>query len=229
MIRDLIDCLKMERNDSAADILLDVAQSTYRAVVAAGKVHIQKENFKKYSFFLEKTAIFLRELSKFEVQNLDSFENAIVNLKLEIKFAKHLSAECSKRNKIYLLLSCRRIAKEIEKSTNNIGQVMSIFSSGTLEVSSETNDRILNLCKDTEDTQYQVSAIEEEILQKIETGIEERNVDSSYASDLLNGICGYIGISNKNEELKTVFENFKDEIDRNRGQRLYGWNRSFYC
>ncbi|XP_073039547.1 U-box domain-containing protein 44-like [Primulina eburnea] len=203
----------MERNDGAADILLDIAQSTYGAVVAAGKVHIQKENFKKYSIFLEKTAIFLRKLSEFKVQNLDSFDSAIANLKQEIKFAKHLSAECSKRNKIYLLLSCRRIAKEIEKSTNNIGRVMSIFCLGTLEVSSETKDQILNLCKDMENTQYQVPAIEEEILQKIETGIEERNVDSSYASDLLNGICGYIGISNENEELKIVFKNFKDEID----------------
>ncbi|XP_073159079.1 U-box domain-containing protein 44-like [Henckelia pumila] len=202
----------MERSDRA-DILVDIARSIYGAVVAAGKVHIQKENFKKYSVFLEKTAIFLRELSKFKVQNLDSFDNAIANLKLEIKSAKHVSAECSKRNIIYLLLSCRRITKEIEKSTNNIGRVMSIFSSGTLEVSSETNDRILNLCKDMENTRYLVPAVEEEILQKIETGIEERNVDSSYASDLLNGICGYIGISNENEELKTVLESFKGEID----------------
>ncbi|KAI3471244.1 hypothetical protein Pfo_027907 [Paulownia fortunei] len=200
-------------NHVASESLLDAAQSIFEAVDTAREVLIQKENFKKFSIFLERIAFFLQELSKFEVKNFESIDNALENLKVEIKVSKQLASECSKGNKIYLLLSCKRIVEDLENSTKNISRAMSLFTSGSLDLSSETNDRLMKLCKNMTDAQYQVSAVEEEVLHKIEKGIEDRNIDRSYASSLLIHIAESVGISSEQSELKTEFENFKNGME----------------
>lgn len=200
-------------NHLASESLLDTAHSIFEAVYTAKEVFIQKENFKKFSAFLERTAFFLQELSKFEMKNFESINRALESLKVEIKVAKQLASECSKGNKIYLLLSCKRIVENLENSTKNISRALSLFALGSLDVSPETNDWLMKLCKNMADAQYQVSAVEEEILQKIETGLEDRNIDRSYASDLLLRIAESVGISSEQSELKTEFENFKNEME----------------
>ncbi|XP_057479723.1 uncharacterized protein LOC130766998 [Actinidia eriantha] len=56
------------------------------------------------------------------------------------------------------------------------------------------------------DAEYRITVVEEEILEKIETGIEEWNVDRSYANNLVMRIAEAVGISTEESELKTEIE-----------------------
>lgn len=177
--------------------LLRTAQSMSEAAETARQVLIQTHNFNKFSAFLERTASSLQESSKFEAEDSETVIKATENLDAEIEVANRLALDCSKANKIYLLLSCRRIAEELDKITKNISHAMLPFRS---------------LYKNMEQVQYQVSAFEQEILHKIETGIQDRSVDRSYASDLLLRIAESVGISTEKSELKTEFEHFKNQL-----------------
>ncbi|KAL8534612.1 hypothetical protein ACS0TY_010578 [Phlomoides rotata] len=196
----------------ASESIIDTAQSMSQAVDLAREVIVQKENFKKFSTLLERITLVLRELSKFDVKNSEHVNRALENLKVEIKIAEELASECSKGNKVYLLLSCKRIVENLDTSSKNISRAMSLFALGSLNVSSDTNEWIMKLCKNMENAQYQVSVVEEEILQKIETGLQDRNTDRSYATDLLICIAESVGISSEQSDLKKEFENFKNEM-----------------
>lgn len=193
----------------ASESIIDTAQSMSHAVDLARKVIVQKENFKKFSTLLERTTLVLQELSTFEVKNSDLVNKALENLQVEIKIARQLASECSKGNKVYLLLSCKRIVENLDTSSKNINQAL-----GSLEISLGTNERLIKLRKDMEDAQYQVSVMEEEILHKIETGLQDRNTDRSYATDLLIRISESVGISSEQSELKKEFEDFRNEMQR---------------
>ncbi|KAL8050726.1 hypothetical protein ABFX02_06G099400 [Erythranthe guttata] len=192
--------------------LHDIAQSASEASQIARQTLIQKENFKKFSSFLERLSFSLKESSKFDaVRDSETLNRAIENLKAEIEAAKQLGTECAEGNRIYLLLNCKKIAGELDKTSKNISHALIPFTSGSFEL--ESNNILANLCKNMSDTQYQVSAIEQEILQKIETGIEDRRIDRSYASNLLVHIAESLGISCESSELKMEFERFKKEIE----------------
>ncbi|XP_051121159.1 U-box domain-containing protein 43-like [Andrographis paniculata] len=190
--------------------LHDIARSISEVVDASREVVLQKENFRKYSAFLKRISLTFHELIKLQPESSETSNKAVEDLKAEIKAAKKLTSNCSKGNKIYLLLSCRRIVEDLESSTKNIrGSMIDLL--GSLDIASETNDLLMNLCKDMADCQYQTCAQEEEILQIIEAGIEERSIDQSYASNLLIFISKYVGISNEQSMMKAEFESFKNE------------------
>ncbi|KAG6429446.1 hypothetical protein SASPL_107497 [Salvia splendens] len=194
--------------------LVDTAQSMLQAVALARQVLVHKDNFKRFSASLEKTAIFLQELSKFKVKNSETVSRALEALKPEVDAAKQLAADCSNGNKIYLLLSCKKIVEKMESTSKSMSRAMALFPLDSLDVSPQTNQWLLNLCKNMEEAQYQVSAMEEEILQKVETGLEDRRAtDRSFASNLLLLIAESVGISSEEcDDLKMEFESFKNDI-----------------
>lgn len=187
------------------DCLLDAAQSLFQILGLATKVLLHKENFNKFSALLERAAFLLQELAKFKAKNSSP---AVENLKLEIQVAKQLVSECSRGNKIYLLLSCKRIVESLESTSKSISRALS-----GLDISSEKNEWLLKLCRDMEDAEYQVSAEQEQILHKIETGLEDRTADRSFATSLLLSIAESAGISSEESDLKVEFEAFKNEIE----------------
>lgn len=195
----------MENHTSVVDTVLE-------AVALARQALVHKENFKKFSASLEKTAIFLQELSKFKVINSESISRALESLKSEVEAAKQLAAECSNGNKIYLLLSCKKIVEKLESTSKSMSRAMALFPLESLDVSIDTNQWLLNLCKNMEEAQYQFSPMEEEILHKIETGLENRTTDRSYATHLLLLIAESAGISSEESDLKKEFESFKNHI-----------------
>ncbi|KAL3651302.1 hypothetical protein CASFOL_004304 [Castilleja foliolosa] len=187
-------------NRSASENLLDTARSIFETVSTTKQVLIQKHNFDKFSSFLDETAIFLQNLSKSESMNPDSVNSSLENLKTEIRSSNHLALECTNGNKMYLFLSCKRILEDLENNTKNINKLCEIMSDGPTELP-------------TSDVKYEVSELEEKILQKIEKGIEDRNIDRSFASEVLASIAQFVGISNEHNVIKTEFENFKNVIN----------------
>lgn len=194
------------------ECLLDAAQSVFQTVGLVTKVLVQKENFNKFSALLERAAFLLQELAKSKAKNSEGVRRAVENLKLETQVAKQLGSECSRGNRIYLLLSSKRIVESLESSSKSISRAL--LGLECLDMSSEKNEWLLKLCKDMEDAQYQVSAEEEEILHKIETGLEDRTADRSFATSLLISIAESVGISSEESDLKMEFDVFKNEIEK---------------
>lgn len=81
----------------------------------------------------------------------------------------------------------------------------------SLDVSSGIKNQVSKLTKDMLDSEYRAAVTEEEILAKIQLGMQERNADRSYASNLLVLIAEAVGISTEQPELKKEFEEFKRE------------------
>ncbi|KAG5558892.1 hypothetical protein RHGRI_008741 [Rhododendron griersonianum] len=197
----------------ASEILYDTTLALIETVNAANSVLVQKENFNKFSTYMERITLVLRELSKLDMQPSDSLKHAVEILDGEIKVAKQLALSCINRNKVYLFLNCRRIIKQLEGTTIEISRALGLLSLASLDGSSVVNDEITKLCKSMLDARYRITIAEQEILEKIESGIEERNVDRSYANNLVILIAEAVGISTEQSEVKREFEALKSEID----------------
>ncbi|PSS04478.1 U-box domain-containing protein [Actinidia chinensis var. chinensis] len=194
-------------------ILSETILAIIETVNAVESVLIQRENFNKFSIYLERLTVVLRELSKLDVNNSDSLKNAIEILNREVKVAKRLALNCGNRNKVYLLLNCRRIVKHLKGITKKIRQALGLIPLASLDDSLVVSDEISKLCTNMLDAKYQITVVEEEILEKIESGIEEQNVDRSYANNLVMLIAEAVGISTEESELKREFEILKSEIN----------------
>ncbi|KAA8540071.1 hypothetical protein F0562_026763 [Nyssa sinensis] len=197
----------------ASEILSETVLAISETANAAEEAVVQKENFKKFSTYLERIAFLLRGLAKFDVNNSESLRNVVEILNCQINVAKKLALECSNRNKVYLLLNCRRIVKQLDDCTREISRGLGLIPLASLDASSAINDEISKLCKNMLDAEYRIAIAEEEILEKIESGIQERNVDRSYANNLLIRIAEAVGISTEQSKLKEEFEEFKNEME----------------
>ncbi|PQP95190.1 U-box domain-containing protein 43-like [Prunus yedoensis var. nudiflora] len=196
-----------------SELLSETFLAMSDTIHAAKEVLIQKENFKVFSRYLEKTSSILKELSKQNIECSESLTNALKILNREVDVAKQLALDCSKRNKVYLLFNCRKIVESLESCTKEIGRALSLIPLASLDVSSGINSQISKLFKNMLDGEYRATVEEEEILAKFELGIQEQNADRSYANNLLVHIAEALGISNDQSAWEKEFEEFKREFD----------------
>lgn len=196
----------------ASEILSQTISTILETIHAAKAVLIQKENFQRFSAYLEKITFVLKELSNFVNDSSKRLKNFFVVLNNEVSVAKLLALECCNRNKVYLLLNSRNIVKELERSSKEISRGLGLIKA-SLDLSSGISDEINELCERMLDAEYRAAKAEEEILEKIEIGIRERNVERSYANSLVIGIAKAVGISTEQPELRKEYEDFKSEID----------------
>ncbi|XP_062000033.1 U-box domain-containing protein 44-like [Rosa rugosa] len=196
-----------------SELLSQTVFAMFDTVNSAKEVLIHKESFKVFTTYLEKTSSILKELSKKNIEHSEGLVNALEIVNREVEVAKHLALDCRKKNKVYLLINCRKILKALESSTKDIGRALSLLSLPSLDVSLGINNQISNLCKNMLAAEYRAAVAEEEILEKIEQGIQEGNDDLSHTNDLLLRIAETLGISNEHSELKKEFEEFKRELD----------------
>ncbi|PON72012.1 Mo25-like [Parasponia andersonii] len=196
-----------------SELLSHVVLGLFETAQAAKKVLFQEANFKTFSAHLEKTSAILKELSKQNIDHFESLKNTLEILNREVKAAKQLVVDCSQRNKVYLLLNCRKIVKRLDSCTEEISRALSLIPLASLDLSLSINDQICKLCKNMLEAEYRAAVAEEEILAKIEFGIQERNGARSYANDLLFQIAGVLGLSTEHSALKEEYEAFKREIE----------------
>ncbi|KAJ4950723.1 hypothetical protein NE237_027555 [Protea cynaroides] len=189
----------------ASEVLSRIVEIIVETVNAARFVPVQKESFAKFSNYLERIIPVLTELSK------KNINNAVEVLSREIKVGRQLVLDCSKRNKIYLLVNCRRIVRRLEDTTRDISQALSALA--LLDFSSSITEEITKLQDNMLRAEFRAAVAEIEILEKIELGIQERNVDRSYANNLLLLIAETVGIPTELSTLKKEFEAFKKEVE----------------
>ncbi|XAR52175.1 Ubiquitin--protein ligase [Bertholletia excelsa] len=207
------DVLITPRAVLPSEILSQTMLAIVETVNASKLALIEKENFNKFSNYLERIIYFLRELSMSDIQNSDRLRDAVDILNGEIRVAKKLALLCSNRSKLYLLLNCQKIVKNLEDSTKKFSRALSLISLASLDAPLVLGNEISKLCKNMLDAEFRITELEEEIMDKIKTGIEARNIGRSYANDLLIHITKAAGISDEQSELKSEFEALKGETE----------------
>ncbi|XP_050238521.1 U-box domain-containing protein 24-like isoform X1 [Mercurialis annua] len=197
----------------AAEFLTQIIEGIMEISYAANSVLFKKESFKELSVYLERIVPILKALNKNGTGHSESLNKAIEILNREVKTAKQLTVDCTKRNKVYLLMNCRTIVKSLEDITKEISRGLDLLPLASLDLSSVIYEEIARLCDSMQRAEFKAAVAEEEILEKIETGIQERNVDRSYANNLLTSIAEAVGNSTERAALKKEFEEFKSETE----------------
>lgn len=199
-----------------SEILAQAIEGIIEILLASKKVLINKKSFGELSSYFDRIIPLLKELNKKNLNDSDGMRNFIEILNRAVKEAKKLITECSERNRVYLLINCRSIAKRIENITREISQGLSCISLASLDVSSGIKEDITQLVQNMRAAEFKASIAEEEILEKIESGIQERNVQRSYANNLMVAIAEALEISTERSTLRKEFEEFKKEIENAR-------------
>ncbi|KAG4940124.1 hypothetical protein JHK87_043995 [Glycine soja] len=185
-------------------------------LVTANDVLVQKDSFKELAAYMERIKPVLEELRKGKVSDSERFNRTIEIMNKEIKDANQLCLDCSKKSKFYLLMNCRSIAKSLENHTKQLSRALGLLPLATTGLSSGIGEEIEKLCEDMKTAGFKAALAEEEILEKIESGIRENNVDRSYANKLLLDITDAVGIGNERSAIKIELEEFKSEIENAR-------------
>ncbi|XP_021814989.1 U-box domain-containing protein 44-like [Prunus avium] len=200
----------------ASEVISQIVEVIFEIVAAANDVLVKKDTFKELATYVVRVVPILRELNKRTVVHSESLNNVMEILNREIRAAKQLTLECSKRNKVYLLMNCRNIVKRLEDIMREISRALSLLPLTSLDLSSGIVEEIEKLCDNMQRAEFRAAIAEEEILDKIESGIQERNVDRSYANNLLVLIAEAVGISTERSVLKKELEEFRSEIENAR-------------
>ncbi|KAF3659137.1 hypothetical protein T459_22002 [Capsicum annuum] len=199
-----------------ADLLSSTIESILELVLTSKNVFIEKKSFAELSAYLNRIVPFLKEINWKNINDSAPWENVIEILNRQTLDAAQLISDCSKKNKVYLLMSSRFISKRIENITREISRALSCIPLASLDISSGIKEEIFQLIDSMRTAEFRTAIAEEEILQKIDSGIEKRSVDRSYANKLLVSIAEAVGVSTESSALRREFEEFKNEIDNAR-------------
>ncbi|KAL6982170.1 hypothetical protein U1Q18_023783 [Sarracenia purpurea var. burkii] len=212
----VLDVITSPAFGTAAQVLSPIIETIIEVVNTSKNVFIEKESFLELANYLERIVPLLKELTRKKICDSDGLNNVIEILNREVKVAKQLTEECSKRNKLYLLMNCRSIAKRLEETTREISRALGLIPLSSLDISAGIMGEISQVRDLMQIVEFKAALSEEEILVKIESGIQEMNVDRSYANNVLLSIAQAVGISTEKSALKKEFEEFKREIENAR-------------
>ncbi|KAG6554543.1 hypothetical protein Mapa_003922 [Marchantia paleacea] len=194
-----------------SEVLARLLVQAAKTVLAAKDVLIERESFNELSSYLERLRPILGELSERSTNDTPTMRTALEAIEQQLKVAKDLMANCSNKSKFYLLMRCRSIVKQIEEVTRELGRCISLLPMATLDVSLETRRETEELMKTMGEAQFHAAVAEEEIIDKIESGIRDRQTDSDYANDLLMQIAKHVGVSVEPQALKQELKEFRKE------------------
>ncbi|PNY02709.1 U-box domain-containing protein 43-like, partial [Trifolium pratense] len=198
---------------ASLEAISQIIDTVSEFVFASDNVLVKKGSFKELGDYLQRIAPILKQLRKEKVSDSETFNNAIEILNREIKDAKKLVQECSKKSKVYLLVNSRTVAKRLKHNTSEISRAIGLLPLATSGLSAGTIEEIERLRDNMQAAEFKAAVSEEEILDKIELGIQEKNFDRSYANDLLLLIADALGITKERSTLKKELEEFKSEIE----------------
>ncbi|GLJ56103.1 hypothetical protein SUGI_1204440 [Cryptomeria japonica] len=195
-----------------SEVLARLVVLTTETINAAHDVMIKQESLTELSKYLEHIKPILRELANKNVRESETIRKALEILERELKAAKNVTDSCSQKSRFYLLVNCRNIVKQVQDITREIGHALSLVPLASLDMSLSIQLKAHKLCKDMQNAEFKAAVVEEEIVNKIESGVRERNANSVYANNLLLQIAKAVGISTDTSALKQEFEEFKKDM-----------------
>lgn len=203
-------------NSSVSPLVEAVSQiieAIIEMVVVSENVLVGKRSFIKLASYLNGLVPLLQELNRGNIAASEGVHNFLEILNHQVTEGKKLIRDCSERNRFYLLVNSRSIAKHVEAITKDIVRAVNCIPFASLNVSLRIRDDVEQLVGKMQNAEFRAATAEEDILEKIESGIQERNVDRSYANDLLVSIAKAVGVSTDRSALKQELDDFKSEIE----------------
>ncbi len=102
-----------------AEVLTRLIMEFAQTAFAVKDVLIEKETFKELARYLERIRPILKEMSEKNVKDTPekTMQQALVSLEGQIKKARSLISMCTSKSRIYLLVNCRMVVKEIQDIT----------------------------------------------------------------------------------------------------------------
>ncbi|XP_031495822.1 U-box domain-containing protein 43-like [Nymphaea colorata] len=194
-----------------SETLSKIIEEIVLTISAAKDVLVEKHSFTQLTGYLERVVPVLKELARKEVDNSENVRAVVEILDRETKVLKQLVVECGKRNKIYLLVNCRRIVSTMQESTNEFSRALSLIPLASLDLSLTTNEEIKSLYDVMRKAQFRAAVAQEDVLQNIESGIRERSLDRAHANNLLLQIAEAVGVPKDRSAMRKEFEEFKRE------------------
>eukprot|EP00252_Welwitschia_mirabilis_P002974 TRINITY_DN12995_c0_g1_i1.p1 TRINITY_DN12995_c0_g1~~TRINITY_DN12995_c0_g1_i1.p1 ORF type:complete len:1010 (-),score=235.47 TRINITY_DN12995_c0_g1_i1:261-3290(-) len=182
-------------------------------VHAAADLLFEQDSLREVTTYLEKVKPILTELSQKNVADVETVRKSIEIMERELLSARNIISTCSNRSKFYLLLNCRNILKKLQNTTREIGYALNLLPFAMLEVSLDIEQKTNELCHNMQNAIFKAAVSEEEIIDKIELGIRERQNDVAYANNLLLQIAKVMGIPDDTSTLKQEFDEFKKDME----------------
>ncbi|XP_019424376.1 PREDICTED: U-box domain-containing protein 43-like [Lupinus angustifolius] len=212
----VIDSLTSLTSGPTSEAISQIIDTIGEFVYYAADVLVKKDIFKELATYLDRITPILKELRKGRVSDSETFNHVVEVLNRETNEAKKLAQECSKKSKVYLLMNTRSIVDRIKRYTSEISRAISLLPLAASDLSFGIVEEIQKLCDNMKTAEFKAAVTEEEILDKIESGILEKNVDRSYANNLMVLIAEAVGIANEGSTMKKELEEFKSEIENAR-------------
>jgi hypothetical protein len=103
--------------------------------------------------------------------------------------------------------------KQLQDITREIGHALSLLPLSALDVSLAIRQKLISFVRICRMPSSRAAVAEEEIVDKIESGIRERHTDSVYANKLLLQIAKVVGVSTDTSALKQEYEEFKRDME----------------
>ena len=194
-----------------SEILSRLIVQAYTTAMAAKEVLIEQSNFNELSGYLERLIPVLKELQEKNIRETPPLRLALESFDCKIKEANELIHECTSKSRFYLLYNCRVIVKRLQDITIEIGRCVNLIPIATLDVSLETRDMTFDLQRHMQAVAFKAAEGKEEILEKLDIGMRERQGDSDHAKSLLYQIAQMVGVSNDPSSLREELEKLKDE------------------
>ncbi|KAL0428700.1 UNVERIFIED_CONTAM: U-box domain-containing protein 44 [Sesamum radiatum] len=204
--------MDMPTDSSPLELVSKTTKAIIEIIAASDCVLILKKSFLQLSSYLDRIIPLLHHFTTVDFIASQGFTNFLQILYHE-KGAKRLITDCTERSRFYILLNCRPIAKQIHDITKEISHALSCFSFASLNISLKIREGITQLVSEMQNADFGVEMVEEDILEKIESGMQETSVDRIYANNLLVSIAKAIGVSTEYSELRKEFNKLKSEIE----------------
>ncbi|KAK8709285.1 hypothetical protein V6N13_060306 [Hibiscus sabdariffa] len=117
---------------SLPELFSQTAFAVLDCIHVAKAVITQIEIFEKFSNFMDKITLILKDLSKSNANDSESLRNGLDILNTEIKVVKQLAHECGTRNRVYLLINYRKILKQLENRGKEISKALNFIKRGEI-------------------------------------------------------------------------------------------------
>ncbi|GFY97758.1 hypothetical protein Acr_12g0002990 [Actinidia rufa] len=202
-------------------ILTVLVHQVNKTAQAATDVVFEKESFKVLSKHLFDIEPVLKEL-QLKLNDSQATRQALEFLEADVKKANNLVEKYNKnRSRIYLLIKCRHIVKEVQDVTRDIGRSLSVLSLANPDVLSRISEQVNRLQNEMQRAEFETSHAQIQIVDKLNQGLSEQNRDQNFVNDLLKDIAKAVGVPVVPSKISKELESFKREKEEavNRKER----------
>lgn len=188
-----------------------LTKEVVETALAAKDVLIEKESFRVLAKYLDDIEPVLKELQVRGLKDTQAARKALEFLKEDVKNAKILIEKYKNRARFYLLLQCRRIVKEVQDVTQDIGRSMASLSLASAEILSDISEKVNKLHYEMQRAEFEASQSQLRTVEKLYQGVQEQKSDQNFANDMLEEIARAVGVPIEPSEISKELDNFRRE------------------